>query len=43
MDARLSYAPETPAFLGFELGKRQGQVVGRVPLVEFLPQWLFDH
>src|SRR5579862_4457082 len=43
MHAGIGRAPEPPAFLRLEVGKRHRQVMGRVPMVELLPQRLLDH
>jgi hypothetical protein len=42
MHARFDLAPEPPDFLAFEGLDRARQVVGRIPVVEFLPQRLGD-
>src|SRR5580704_6956247 len=36
-------APKAPALLGLEFGKCHRQVMGRIPMIEFLPQRLCDH
>ena len=43
MHAGIRRAPEPPAFLRFEIGQRHRQVMARIPLIEFLAQWLNHH
>jgi hypothetical protein len=42
MHARLRRAPEAPVFLRLEIGERARQVVGLIPMIEFVAQRLGD-
>jgi hypothetical protein len=42
MHARLGLAPEAPGLVAFENPDRPRQVVGRIPMVEFIAQGLGD-